>query len=103
MKTTISGAGLPALYFGNKTSTAPKLGLELGAELDKNISKSPNQILFFIFGHFDGNNKIKHRCKTLVQNCLTHFILLKEILCTRKLNKDDYIFSNVITNNLKFL
>ena len=33
MKSTIPGAGLPAGDFENKTSTAPKLELGLGAEL----------------------------------------------------------------------
>ena len=33
MKSTIPGAGLLAGDFENKTSTAPKLGLGLGAEL----------------------------------------------------------------------
>ena len=41
MKSTIPGAGVPAGDFENKTSTAPKLGLGLGAELGniENISK----------------------------------------------------------------
>ena len=44
MKSTIPGACRPAGYFENKTSTAPKLGLGLGAELG-NIEPETHQLL----------------------------------------------------------
>ena len=48
-KSTIPGAGLPAGDFENKTSTAPKLGLGLGAELGKKnwCHVLPRKMFFF--------------------------------------------------------
>ena len=77
MKSTIPGACRPAGDFENKTSTAPKLGLGLGAELGNNHIKALSLSLIKknMAGVYSGHQEKFDLSKIVIQmNRLIFFI-----------------------------